>query len=75
MSSKAIKRIINKDIKELQKLNLNEQGIYVEFNEENMLEANAIIMGPEGTPYENGVLYFKIRFPNPRLLIIKSLIS
>ena len=63
MSSKAIKRIINKDIKEINKLNLNEQGIYINFNEENILEANAIIIGPKDTPYENGVLYFRIRFP------------
>ena len=40
MSSKAIKRIINKDIKDINKLNLNEQGIYINFNEENILEAN-----------------------------------
>ena len=63
MSTNAIKRIINKDLKEINKLNLNEQGIYVEFNEENMLEARSIIIGPKDTPYENGVLYFKINFP------------
>tara|TARA_B110000902_G_C14184935_1_gene541985 strand:- start:207 stop:932 length:726 start_codon:yes stop_codon:yes gene_type:complete len=63
MSSNAIKRIINKDLKEINKLNLTEQGIYVEFNEENMLEARSIIIGPKDTPYENGVLYFKISFP------------
>ena len=64
MSTKAIKRIINKDIKEINKLNLNEQGIYINFDEENMLFANAIIIGPKDTPYENGVLFFRIIFPN-----------
>ena len=64
MSTKAIKRIINKDIKEINKLNLNEQGIYINFDEENMLHANAIIIGPKDTPYENGVLFFRIKFPN-----------
>uniref|UniRef100_A0A6C0BUD5 UBC core domain-containing protein n=1 Tax=viral metagenome TaxID=1070528 RepID=A0A6C0BUD5_9ZZZZ len=63
MSKNAQKRIINKDIKELQKMDLASMGIYIDFNEENILDANAIIIGPEGTPYENGVLYFKIEFP------------
>ena len=60
----AIKRIISKDIKELQKLKLENSGIYIEFDEENMLHAKAIIIGPKNTPYDNGILFFKIRFPN-----------
>lgn len=59
----AVKRIINKDIKELNKLNLSESGIYIEFDEDNMLNAKAMIIGPENTPYENGILFFKINFP------------
>jgi len=59
----AIKRIISKDIKELNKLELEKQGIFIKFNETDIFEAKAIIIGPEGTPYENGVLLFKIRFP------------
>ena len=61
--SVAIKRIVNKDLKEVQKMNLNELGIYIQFNEENMLQAKAIIIGPKDTPYENGILYFNIQFP------------
>ena len=61
--SAAIKRIISKDIKELKKMNLEELGIYIEFNEEDILKARAIIIGPKGTPYESGILYFKIEFP------------
>ena len=64
MSKDAIKRIINKDIKEIHKMELNKLGIHVEFNEDNMLKARAIIIGPENTPYENGILYFIIEFPN-----------
>jgi len=64
MSKDAIKRIINKDIKEIRKMNLSELGIHVNFNENNMLEAMAIIIGPKDTPYENGILYFVIVFPN-----------
>lgn len=59
----AIKRIINKDIKEINKLKLSESGIHIEFDESNMLNAKAMIIGPKNTPYENGVLFFKINFP------------
>ena len=64
MSKDAIKRIINKDMKEIHKMELDKLGIHIEFNEDNMLKARAIIIGPEDTPYENGLLYFIIEFPN-----------
>ena len=64
MSKDAIKRIVNKDIKEIYKMNLSELGIHIQFNEDNMLQAVAIIIGPKDTPYENGILYFVIGFPN-----------
>ena len=38
----AIKRIISKDIKEINKLNLSETGIHIEFNENNMLNGETI---------------------------------
>jgi ubiquitin-protein ligase len=61
--NKAIKRIINKDIKSIEHNNLKEQGIYIHFNEENMLEAYAMIIGPKDSLYESGYLFFKINFP------------
>jgi ubiquitin-conjugating enzyme E2 O len=64
MSKDAIKRIINKDIKEGHKMKLNDLGIHIHYDEENMLKARAIIFGPKDTPYENGILYFLIEFPN-----------
>ena len=64
MSKEAIKRIINKDLKEIRNMKLDDLGIHIEFDEENMLKARAIIIGPEDTPYENGILYFIIEFPN-----------
>ena len=64
MSKNAIKRIMQKDIKSIQTQQLNEMGIYIEFNEENMLEAVAMILGPEDSVYKNGVLFFKIKFPS-----------
>ena len=64
MSKDAMKRIVNKDMKEINKMNLSELGIHVNFNEENIMKASAIIIGPKDTPYENGILYFIIEFPN-----------
>ena len=62
MSKNALKRIIQKDIPSVQKQKLNDMGIYIEFSEENMLEAVAMIKGPEDSIYKNGVLFFKIEF-------------
>ena len=64
MSKDAIQRIVNKDMRQIEQMNLSELGIYVNFKEENIMKATAIIIGPEGTPYENGILYFIIEFPN-----------
>ena len=63
MSKAAIKRIINKDIKEIKNNKLNDLGIYIEFNEDNLLEARAMIIGPKDSVYENGILFFKIFYP------------
>ena len=38
MSKDAIKRIINKDIKEINKMELDKLGIHIEFNEDDMLK-------------------------------------
>ena len=61
--NKAIKRIINRDIKSIEHNKLNDQGIYIEFSEENMLSAKAMIVGPKGSLYEGGYLFFNIKFP------------
>ena len=64
MSEKtALKRIINKDIKEISNQNLNSHGIYIQFDEENMLKAKAMIVGPKDSLYEGGFLFFNITFP------------
>ena len=63
MDKQAIKRILNKDMKEIQKQNLNSLGIYIDFNEEDILEAKAMIVGPKDSLYEGGFLFFNIRFP------------
>ncbi len=63
-SKKALQRIINKDIREIEKLQLSDLGIFIQFDEENMLKAKSMIIGPKDTPFENGVLFFDIFFPN-----------
>ena len=47
MSNQALKRIINKDIKSIEKNDLNDLGIYIEFNEKNLFQAYALIKGPK----------------------------
>ena len=50
MSQKSAKRILN-DIKHYNKSNLNENGIHVLFNEDNIYNCKALIIGPKDTPY------------------------
>tara|TARA_B100000900_G_C20519482_1_gene691555 strand:- start:85 stop:801 length:717 start_codon:yes stop_codon:yes gene_type:complete len=64
MPSAAVKRILSKDMKAIQRNELNKNGIYIEFNEDDITEAYAMIIGPEGSCYEDGFLYFKINFPS-----------
>uniref|UniRef100_A0A6C0F9E3 Ubiquitin-conjugating enzyme E2 Z n=1 Tax=viral metagenome TaxID=1070528 RepID=A0A6C0F9E3_9ZZZZ len=63
-TAKALKRIINRDIKEISNQKLNSHGIFVHFNEDNMLEAKAMIIGPKDSLYEGSFLFFNITFPN-----------
>ena len=57
----AIKRILKKDVKTLEDLKKN--NIYLEFDEENFLNAKALIIGPEDTIYFGGLYFFNIEFP------------
>ena len=60
---KAVKRILTKDMRAIEEQQLNSLGIYIHFNEDNVLEANAMIVGPKDSLYEGGFLFFKIKFP------------
>jgi ubiquitin-conjugating enzyme E2 Z len=62
-ASSALKRILKKDIREIDNQKLNDLGIYVKFNEENMLTAKAMITGPKDSLYEHAFLFFNIVFP------------
>ena len=62
--SAAVKRISKIDMRECLDGGLQDLGIYVQFNEENIQEAYAMIIGPKDSIYQDGILYFKIKFPN-----------
>lgn len=62
MSSINVKRI-HKDIREYTKSNLNEQGIFCVFDENDMLHVRVMIVGPEDTPYAYGYYLFDVHFP------------
>jgi ubiquitin-protein ligase len=61
MSQKSTKRIQN-DIRMYHKSDLNDHGIYVHFNEKNIYNARALIIGPKETPYQNGFYFFDINY-------------
>ncbi len=61
MAQRSVKRIQN-DIKLYFKSDLNEHGIYVNFNDKNLFNAKALIIGPDETPYKNGFYFFDINY-------------
>ena len=57
-----IRRLV-KDVREIIKNPLEEHGIYYFHNETDMLKGQAMVIGPKGTPYENGYYFFELDFP------------
>ena len=62
LSVKAIKRI-HQDIKNIKSDDIRTQGIFYEYNESDISEGTALIVGPSDTPYEGGFYFFSIKFP------------
>ena len=62
ISSLSQRRLI-KDIKEVLKNPLYDQGIYYTHDEENMLKGYALIIGPGESLYEDGFYFFEFLFP------------
>jgi ubiquitin-protein ligase len=62
LKKETIQRLL-KDVKEIIKNPLEDNGIYYYHNEENMLEGYAMIVGPEDTPYFGGFYFFKFNYP------------
>lgn len=63
IKKETVKRILL-DNKELIDNPLNEQGIYYQHDEDNLLKGYAMILGPESTPYQNGFFFFLFEFPS-----------
>ena len=55
---------ITKDIKNFINSDLNDVGIYCHFDDSNIKNVKALIIGPKNTPYENGFYLFDINFEN-----------
>ena len=53
LSSITVKRLA-KDVREIMKNPLNDNGIHYIHNESDMLRGQALIIGPTDTPYEKG---------------------
>jgi ubiquitin-conjugating enzyme E2 Z len=62
ISKYTIKRLV-KDIADVTKHPLHDQGIYYHHDDTNMLIGYALIIGPEDTPYQYGFYHFKIVYP------------
>ena len=62
VSNTAVRRLL-KDIKEIIKSPLTSNGIHYVHNDSDMLNGQAMIIGPSGTPYERGYYFFDFVFP------------
>jgi len=63
MSRQALKRISLVDMQATSRMDLTSLGIHLHFDEQDITKAVAMIIGPQGTPYEDGFLFFRIKFP------------
>lgn len=66
-----------KDITQIYKNPLHDNGIYYKHDDTNMLKGYAMIIGPKDTPYENGFYFFEFDFPynypqDPPVLTFKT---
>ena len=62
VKKETIRRLV-KDVREIIKNPLEDHGIYYFHNETDMLKGQAMVIGPKGTPYENGYYFFELDFP------------
>ena len=62
VTKEAINRLL-KDVRQVLKHPLTDNGIYYIHDEADMLKGYAMIVGPEGTPYFGGYYFFEFTFP------------
>jgi ubiquitin-protein ligase len=58
-----VKRLL-KDVRQIIKHPLTDNGIYYSHDENDMTQGYAMIVGPSDTPYFGGYFFFKFKFPN-----------
>ncbi len=63
ISKETIKRLI-RDVKDIIKNPLTDNGIYYKHDDTDMLKGYAMIVGPEDTPYFGGFYFFKFKYPD-----------
>jgi len=63
ISSYSVKRLI-KDVRNINKNPLTDNGIYYHHDNDNILKGYSLIIGPENTPYEKGLYFFQLNFPS-----------
>ena len=63
MNIKTKKRLL-KDIKDIYKSPLHDQGIYYTHDDKNMKKGYAVIFGPSDTLYQYGAYFFELTYPN-----------
>lgn len=63
ISKETIQRLL-KDVKNIIKNPLIDNGIHYHHDEEDMMKGYALIIGPEDTPYFGGYYFFEFKFPS-----------
>ena len=61
--SRTIPKRLMKEIQDAKSPIMEQQGIFYEYDEANMMTGKAMIVGPEDTPYEGCLLCFDINYP------------
>lgn len=62
IKKETIQRLL-RDVKQIMKHPLTDNGIYYSHDDNDLLKGYALIIGPEGTPYYGGFYFFKFNFP------------
>jgi ubiquitin-conjugating enzyme E2 Z len=60
--TKAVQRIMKKDLPSVQNEDMKSNGIYYFMDEKSVMKGTALIIGPGGTPYEGGYWFFSVLF-------------
>ena len=62
ISKETMQRLL-KDVRQIIKFPLTDNGIYYSHHDTDMLKGYAMIVGPQGTPYFSGFYFFQFDFP------------